>query len=383
MLARAVDAREGLLVQQADQTVLFGGFLHDLHGQLVVVVGDVGGGEDRRQLVLRGSDLVVLCLCEHAELPQLLVKLLHICRNAGLDRAEIVVVKLLSLGRLRAEKGSARELQILALIVQLLIDQEVLLLGADGGNDARHLVLAEKVENLDRLGADALHRTEQRGFFIEHLARIGTKRGGNVKRAVAHKRGRSGIPCGVASRLKGRADAARGERGRVGLALDQLLARELHDHAVAVGLDKAVVLLRGNARHRLEPVGIVSAAHFDRPILHRRRYDVRDADIKRLAVLNGLFERLIGGFRQSFLHFLVVKYHTSEHLGYFRHKKTLLTEFFVNPKQALREIPAAPLPFIIDSIFLFRGFVKAFCVLQLNSVNDRIEPENNKGKFYE
>ena len=108
MLARAVDARKRLLVQQADQTVLLSGFLHDFHGQLVVVVGNIGGCKDRRQLVLRGSHLVMLGLCEHAELPQLLIKLLHIRRNAGLDGAEIVVIQLLTLGRLRAEKGSAR-----------------------------------------------------------------------------------------------------------------------------------------------------------------------------------------------------------------------------------------------------------------------------------
>ena len=41
VLAGAVDAREGLFVQQADQTVLFGDLLHDLHGQLVVIVGDI------------------------------------------------------------------------------------------------------------------------------------------------------------------------------------------------------------------------------------------------------------------------------------------------------------------------------------------------------
>ena len=48
--------------------------LHDLHGELVVVGGDVRGGEDGRELVLRGGDLVVLGLGKHAELPQLLVR---------------------------------------------------------------------------------------------------------------------------------------------------------------------------------------------------------------------------------------------------------------------------------------------------------------------
>ena len=62
MLAGAVDPREGLLVKQAHQAVPGGHLLHDLHGQLVVVGGDVGGGIDGGKLVLGGSHLVVLGL---------------------------------------------------------------------------------------------------------------------------------------------------------------------------------------------------------------------------------------------------------------------------------------------------------------------------------
>ncbi len=116
VLAGAVDAGEGLFVQQAHQTVPGGHLLHDLHGQLVVVGGDVGSGIDGRQLVLGGSDLVVLRLGQDAQLPQLLVQVRHIRRHAGLDDAEIVVVQLLPLGRLRAEQRPAAEHQILPLV---------------------------------------------------------------------------------------------------------------------------------------------------------------------------------------------------------------------------------------------------------------------------
>ena len=68
VLARAVDAGVGLLVQQADQAVAAGHVLHDLHRQLLVVGADVGVLEDRRQLVLVGRDLVVARLGRHAEL---------------------------------------------------------------------------------------------------------------------------------------------------------------------------------------------------------------------------------------------------------------------------------------------------------------------------
>ena len=52
VLAGAVDAREGLFVQQAHQVVALGHLLHHLHGQLVLVAGGVGVGIDGGHLVL-------------------------------------------------------------------------------------------------------------------------------------------------------------------------------------------------------------------------------------------------------------------------------------------------------------------------------------------
>ncbi len=83
VLAGAVDAREGLFMQQADQAVACGNLLHHLHDELVVVGGDVGGREDRRQLMLGRGDLVVLGLGEDAELPELFVQILHERRRRG------------------------------------------------------------------------------------------------------------------------------------------------------------------------------------------------------------------------------------------------------------------------------------------------------------
>ena len=62
VLAGAVDTRERLLVQQADEAVALRHVLHHFHGELVVVGGDVGRREDRRELMLCRRDLVVLCL---------------------------------------------------------------------------------------------------------------------------------------------------------------------------------------------------------------------------------------------------------------------------------------------------------------------------------
>ena len=115
MLARAVDAREGLFVQQAHKVVALGDLFHRLHDELVLVARGVGVGVDGGHLVLAGGDLVVLGLGEHAELPQLFIELLHVSAYAGAERTEVVVVQLLPLGGLCTEERAPAQAQIHAL----------------------------------------------------------------------------------------------------------------------------------------------------------------------------------------------------------------------------------------------------------------------------
>ena len=68
VLARAVDAGEGLFVQQADQAVAAGDVLRAPPSPAVVVGGDVGVLEHRRDLVLGRGDLVVAGLDRDAQL---------------------------------------------------------------------------------------------------------------------------------------------------------------------------------------------------------------------------------------------------------------------------------------------------------------------------
>ena len=112
VLARAVHAGEGLFMQQAHKAVALGDLFHRLHDELILVACGVGVNIDGGHLVLAGRDLVVLGLGEHAELPQLLVQLLHISAHARTEGTEVVVVQLLTLGRLGAEERAAAQLQI-------------------------------------------------------------------------------------------------------------------------------------------------------------------------------------------------------------------------------------------------------------------------------
>ena len=77
VLSGTVDSLERLLMEQACEMVLVGDLLHDLHCQLVVIDSDICSLKDRGQLVLRRSNLVVLCLGRNAELPELLVEVMH------------------------------------------------------------------------------------------------------------------------------------------------------------------------------------------------------------------------------------------------------------------------------------------------------------------
>ena len=288
VLARAVDAGERLLVQQAREPVAPRDVLHDLHRQLLMVGADVRVLEDRRDLVLVGRDLVVAGLDRHAELGQLALGLEHEGEDPVGDRPEVMVVELLALGRLGAEQRAAGRDQVGPLEVVLLVDQEVLLLGPDRREHASRVGVAEQLERADRRLRQRVHRAQQRDLVVERLARPRRERGRDAQqRAVGvleDERRRGRVPGGVAARLERRADAAGREARGVGLALDQLLARELRDRGALVGRGvEAVVLLRGRARQRLEPVRVVGRAPLHRPFLHRERDRVGERRVKRLA----------------------------------------------------------------------------------------------------
>ena len=204
---------------------------------------------------------------------------------------------LLALGRLGAEEGAAGVDQVGPGQVEVLVDQEVFLLGADGGEDVLDVGLAEQLEDADGLGAQGFHRAEQRGLLVQGLAGPGEEGGGDDQGGavgVLHDvGGAGGVPGGVAAGLEGGAEAAGGEAAGVGLALDQFLAAELGDGAAVVGGgEEAVVLLGGDAGHRLEQVGVVGRAVLHRPVLHGDGDGVGDRRVQRRALPDRLLEGL-------------------------------------------------------------------------------------------
>ena len=307
VLARAVDALEGLLVLQAHQAVVAGDDLHELHDEQVMVDGDVGLLEHGGKLVLAGGDLVVLGLCGHSELPQLGVKLLHEAADGGADGAEVVLLELLTLVGGGAEESAAAQDEVGALGEVLFLDEEVLLLRADGADDAVRM-LAEEGHDALGLVAYGSHGAQKRGLLVERLTVVADECRGDAQDVVLDEGRARRVPGGVAACLERGAQAAGGEARGVGLALYELLAREGHDgRAVAAGVQERVMLLARDAGEGLEPVGVVRGALFNGPFLHGVGDDVGNLDVEGLALLERPHECFVGHLGELLLHDLLAE----------------------------------------------------------------------------
>ena len=139
VLARAVHARERLLVEQAGHPVPLGHAPERHHEELLVVGREIGGLEHGGHLVLPGGDLVVPRLHRNAELVELALALEHEGQHALRDGAEVVILELLPLRRGGAEQGAARRHQVGSREVEGPVDEEVLLLRAGEREDGRGL----------------------------------------------------------------------------------------------------------------------------------------------------------------------------------------------------------------------------------------------------
>ena len=122
----------------------------------------------------------MLGLGEDAQLPQLVVQVVHEPLNPGLDGAEVVVFHFLSLGGLGTEEGAAGEEEILPLVVKGLVHQEVLLLRAHGGDDPGDVFVPEELQDPHGLLVKGFHGAEKRGLFIQRLAAVGVEDGGDA-----------------------------------------------------------------------------------------------------------------------------------------------------------------------------------------------------------
>mmetsp|Transcript_63620 Transcript_63620/g.176963 ORF Transcript_63620/g.176963 Transcript_63620/m.176963 type:complete len:272 (-) Transcript_63620:427-1242(-) len=219
VLSGAVDAREGLLVQQSVQAQLFSLPLQDLHEEHVVVAGEGGLAVDRRHFMLRGGDLVVQHRHGH---PQLHHDVPHVTQQR-LDLLawwrEVVQVRLLVARWQLANQRASTIHQIRALPIELRLDDEELLLPAqervDGLGVGADLYVLEQPE---ALRVHSVVRAEQRRLVVDARAKVRHEGARDAKNFVKHEARGGTVPsregCG---RVRG-AQATVGERGAVCLA---------------------------------------------------------------------------------------------------------------------------------------------------------------------
>ena len=113
----------------------------------------------------------------------------------------------------------------------------------------------------------------------------------------------------------GGSQPAGGEGGGVGLPHDQLLAGELKQGAAVFRAgEEGVVLLRGDAGERLEPVGIVGGALFHRPVLHGVGHDVGGLDADVAAVFHHVHDLAEHALGESLPHHIGAEYIGTEDL---------------------------------------------------------------------
>ena len=114
-------------MQQHAETVLAGHLLHQRHQHHVVVDSQIGLLEDRSQLKLVGSHLVMTRLTRDAEFQSLNLEVAHEGSDALRNGTEVVVIHLLVLGRVMTHQGTACQQQVRTCGIESFIHEEILL----------------------------------------------------------------------------------------------------------------------------------------------------------------------------------------------------------------------------------------------------------------
>ena len=290
VFAGTVDAGERLFVQQANESVAVGDLAEYFHNLHVVVASEVYFLEHRGKFELGRSHFVMAGLGRNAELPEFLFHIVHEVDDASRNATEVVVFHLLVLCRSGSKQRATGLVQVRALQVETLVDEEIFLFGTESDGD---LLLGNAEETHETVSGflQGLNRTEKRSLLVQGFAGIATEsgrdaEGGTVAVALDEcRRGR--VPGGVAAGFESRTKAAARERRCVRFADDQVLAAEGENGLDAFGFEEGVVLFGGGTGKGLEPVRKVGGAAVDSPLLHGVGDFAGDARIKRCAAIDG------------------------------------------------------------------------------------------------
>ena len=97
-------------MKEQPQVMTAGKTLHDRHHQLVLVVREVRFGKFRGKFELAGGDFIVAGLDGDSQARQFPLYIFHVSENLGVNRAGVVVLKLLPFrGLCPAERVPAKD----------------------------------------------------------------------------------------------------------------------------------------------------------------------------------------------------------------------------------------------------------------------------------
>ena len=310
VLAAAVDSSKGLFVKQADEVMLGSDLMQEVHHDHIVVDRRIGIFINRCQLELSGSHFVMTSLRRNTETEQRMFHVLHEGQDSLRDGTEIVIFHLLSLGWRRTCQRATGKHDIRTKHGEPSIDKKILLFRADVRFDERGLFVAEKTQDTQSLTRKRGNGTQQRDLAIESLARIAVEERGDMERRSYDESRYRGIPCRIASGFEGRANAARGEGGRIRFAADKHLSRKFIDHpALACRGEEGVVLFCGETGHGLEPVRVMRRALGDGPVLHHTGYRIGNGGVEQFTLVdrclqcfeNWLGKALLKDFKRKYV----------------------------------------------------------------------------------
>ena len=311
VLTRTVHTLEWLFVKQYGKLMLGSDTLHQVHHQLVVVVGKVHVFENWCQLELVRSCFVMTGLYRDTQLVTFDLQFFHEVGHTGRDRTEVVVIQLLVLWRWVSHQCSTGDAKVRTSIVESSIYQEIFLFPSQVSVNTLYI----RHEHLAYFGSSLVYSCqclEQWSLVVECLAGIRDEDGRDTQSLVYDEGWRWYVPCGITTSFEGIADTTVREARCIRFLLYQEFAREAFDYTTVVTeFDESVVLLCRTVGQWLEPVCIVSYIECLCPALHAVGNHVRHFAVEGDTLFDGVDNRLICFGRKEFLHLLAVEYMNS------------------------------------------------------------------------
>ena len=206
VLTRAIDAIEGLLVEQDAEPVVACHPLHERHEEHVVIDSEVALLVDWGEFELVGRHLIVTRLTRDSQFERLYLQILHKRLYTVGNGAKVVVVHLLVFRALMAHQRAPCHKQVRAGRVKPFVDEEILLFPTEVHLNLTYIIVEIATDLVCRL-RDGPDGAEQRRLVVECLARVGDEYGRDTECVIDDEDRRCRIPSRVATCLEGVADA--------------------------------------------------------------------------------------------------------------------------------------------------------------------------------